>query len=136
MAESPIKISACYREFGSKLIFGSGGFYRKLLIRKEFWLRGKDLNLRPLGCERDGFTSNSGAGDQVLTAFDGQLIKLDVGIRLQKNQQLASGVLQVIGRCLGTLLRRPAFSGPQPRTDYEIKGLRLNGGYGGYSKSL
>src|SRR5258708_22229683 len=53
MAESPIEITACYHEFGSKLIFGSGGSARKLLIRKEFWLRGKDLNLRPLGYEFD-----------------------------------------------------------------------------------
>src|SRR5258708_38678737 len=48
MAESPTEITACYHEFGSKLIFGSRGPARKLLIRKEFWLRGKDLNLRPL----------------------------------------------------------------------------------------
>jgi hypothetical protein len=53
MAETPIKITACYHEFGSKLIFGAWESARNLLIKKEFWLRGKDLNLRPLGYEFD-----------------------------------------------------------------------------------
>src|SRR5579871_941896 len=51
MAETPIEITSCYHEFGSKLIFGAGGSVRKLLIRKGFWLRGVDLNHRPLGYE-------------------------------------------------------------------------------------
>ena len=53
MAETPIEITACYHEFGSRRIFDSEGSARRLLIRKEFWLRGKDLNLRPLGYEFD-----------------------------------------------------------------------------------
>ena len=53
MSEMPIKITAWYHEFGSKLIFGSGEYARELLIGKGFWLRGKDLNLRPLGYEFD-----------------------------------------------------------------------------------
>jgi hypothetical protein len=40
MAETPIEITACYHEFGSKPHFGSRGSAQKLLIRQEFWLRG------------------------------------------------------------------------------------------------
>ena len=38
-------------QFGSSLVAGSFCFSWKLLIRKEFWLRGVDLNHRPLGYE-------------------------------------------------------------------------------------
>ena len=37
---------------GSSLIFRFWGSARKLLIRQDFWLRGVDLNHRPLGYER------------------------------------------------------------------------------------
>jgi hypothetical protein len=44
-------------QFGSSLVAGPCLLYFclswKLLIRKEFWLRGKDLNLRPLGIQSE-----------------------------------------------------------------------------------
>ena len=66
-----------------------------------------------------------------------QLIKLDVAIRLQKNQQLASGVLRIFSHYQGSRYSGDLRSArPQPRTDYEINGMRLNGVFGGYPKSL
>jgi len=40
-----------FEPFGSKLLSATSCCSWKLLIRKEFWLREKDLNLRPLGYE-------------------------------------------------------------------------------------
>ena len=48
---------AVWLQSGSKLFLPYSCLTWKLLIRKEFWLRGKDLNLRPLGYE---FSSSFG----------------------------------------------------------------------------
>ena len=46
-----------FKHLGSSLLLLRLRVLWKLLIRKEFWLRGKDLNLRPLGYE---FSSSFG----------------------------------------------------------------------------